>query len=286
MISIIIPAYNEEKVIGRVVRNVMEVLNNRRYEYEIIVVDDGSNDNTRKEAEKNGAKIVKHPYNIGNGAAVKTGIRNAHGDILVLMDGDGQHDPDDIPKLLKYIPEYDMVIGTRTKKTGLLHRSIANKLYNWFASYLTHFKIMDLTSGFRAVKREIIIKYIYLLPNTFSYPTTSTMAFIRGGHSIKYVPIEAQKRVGKSKIKLVKDGSRFILIMIKIATFFSPLRVFIPISLIAIIAGIMHGLYKVIILNQRYTYLTIFFISTGILIFLMGLIAEQIAQLRFDRSEN
>ena len=287
MISIVLPAYNEAKVIGSVINDISRVMNDYGQDYDITVVDDGSQDNTGDIAGKAGATVHRHPYNIGNGAAVKTGLRSVKGDIIVLLDSDGQHDPKLIPTLLENIPKYDMAIGARIKnKSGAFHRNIANNIFNWFSSYLTNFKILDLTSGFRVIKRSVILKYIYLLPNTFSYPTTSTMALIRGGHSVTYVPIEVHKRVGKSKIKIFKDGTRFLLIMLKIATFFSPFRVFFPISIISVLLGFIHGIYKILILDQRYTYLTVFLISTGVLVFLMGLISEQIAQLRFDRSEN
>ena len=285
MISVLIPAYNESEIIGKVIGELKIELNKNGNDYEIIIVDDGSKDDTKIVAESAGATVVTHPYNIGNGAAIKTGIRNAVGDIIVLMDGDGQHSPKDIKELLKYIPQYDMVVGARVgRKKGAIHRNFANAVYNIFASYLTHFKVMDLTSGFRIIKKEIIMKFLYLLPNTFSYPSTITLALLRSGYSLKYVPINVKKRVGKSKINLIIDGVRFLIIMLKIATLFSPLRVFIPLSMIFFGFGIWHLIYKVFILTEKYTEFTIFLFIIGIFIFLLGLISEQISQMRYDRS--
>jgi len=285
MISVVIPAYNESEIIGKVIGELIIELNKNGNDYEIIIVDDGSKDDTRIVAESAGATVISHPYNIGNGAAVKTGVRNAVGDTIVLMDGDGQHSPKDIERLLQYIPQYDMVVGSRVdKKSGSKHRNFANTIFNIFASYLTHFKVMDLTSGFRIIKKKIALKFLYLLPNTFSYPSTITLALIRNGYSLKYVPIIVTKRVGKSKINLIIDGLRFLIIMLKIATLFSPLRVFIPLSMIFFGFGIWHLIYKVFILTEKYTEFTIFLFIIGIFIFLLGLISEQISQMRYDRS--
>ena len=197
MVSIIIPVYNESKVIGELISEIKSELIEIDTEYEIIVVDDGSDDNSKFVAESAGAKVISHAYNIGNGAAVKTGIRNAVGQTIVLMDGDGQHKPKDINRLLEFIPQYDMVVGARIdNKTGSIHRNLANWIYNKFSSYISNFKIYDLTSGFRAIKREILSELLYLLPNTFSYPTTVTLSVIKSGFSVKYVPIQVKKRVG------------------------------------------------------------------------------------------
>ena len=287
MISVVIPAYNESEIIGKLIGELKIELNNNKNDYEIIVVDDGSKDSTGIVAESAGAKVISHPNNIGNGAAVKTGVRNAIGDFIVLMDGDGQHNPRDIKKLLDFIPRYDMVIGARVdKKSGSKHRNLANTIYNILASYLTHFKVVDLTSGFRIIKKEIILKFLYLLPNTFSYPSTITLALLRSGYSLKYVPVIVNKRVGKSKINLFIDGVRFLIIMMKISTLFSPLRIFIPMSTIFFGIGTWHFIYKVSILGEKYTEFTIFIFIISILIFLLGLISEQIAQLRYERSNH
>jgi len=285
-VSIVIPTYNEEEAIGRVIDQVISVMENAGIANEIIVVDDGSTDDTRKVAVSSGATVVSHPYNIGNGAAIKTGIRKAQGDVIVMMDGDGQHDPQDIPRLLALMDRYDMVVGARTRDSETAsHRDVANWIYNVFATYVTGCKIQDLTSGFRAIWREVARKFVYLLPNTFSYPATLTLATVRSGHSLTYVPIEATRRVGKSKIKLFRDGSRFFLIILKIATLFSPLKVFLPVSIAMFTVGFGYGLFKVVVLGERYGPTSAMLMTMAVLVFLIGLVSEQVAQLRFDRSE-
>lgn len=282
-ISVVIPAYNEERVIGTIIKGVWSIIGKG---CEIIVVDDGSPDSTGKVASEAGATVIRHPYNIGNGAAVKSGIRAANGDIIVLMDGDGQHRPEDIPRLLEQVEKYDMVIGARTGQSETsLHRDIANAIYNRFATYLTKKVILDLTSGFRAIKADIAKRFVYLLPNTFSYPTTLTLSLIRSGHSVEFIPIVARKREGKSKIKLLKDGIRFLLIMLKIATLYSPFRVFLPVSVGFFALGIGYYVYT-FILTHRFTNMSALLIGNGVIIFMMALIAEQIAQLRLDRTED
>lgn len=282
-ISIIIPAYNEGPIIGEVIQGIHNQMKGRSYE--ILVVDDGSDDNTAEEAQKKKVRLIPHPYNMGNGAAVKTGLRYARGEVLVLMDGDGQHNPADIDALLAFIPQYDMVVGARTPESeSPMHRDLANKIYNMLAGYLTRIKIADLTSGFRVVKTDLAKRFIYLLPNTFSYPTTITLSMLRAGFSVKYVPIKAFKRVGTSKIRIISDGVEFILIMLKIATLFSPLRIFIPISIVSILLGLVYGAYM-IIEHTHFSNMILFLLITGVLVFLLGLIAEQIAMLRLERSE-
>ncbi len=281
-VSVVIPAMNEEKGIGKVIKGVKNILGGN---CEVIVVNDGSKDGTEKAALEAGATVVSHPYNLGNGAAVKSGLRAAKGDIIVLMDADGQHKPEDIPRLLEQIGPYEMVIGARTSQSETsVHRDIANSIYNRFASYLTKREIPDLTSGFRAIKGKIAKRFIYLLPNTFSYPTTLTLSLIRSGHSVTFVPIVALKREGKSKIKLLKDGVRFFMIMLKIATLFSPSRVFLPVSASFFVVGIGYYLYT-FVTTQRFTNMSALLIGNGVIIFMMTLIAEQIAQLRLDRTE-
>ncbi|MFC1855676.1 glycosyltransferase family 2 protein, partial [Thermodesulfobacteriota bacterium] len=220
-ISVIIPVYNEAKRIPKVVKHVLEVLPTITENYEVFVINDGSTDDTKNAAEGAGATVISHPYNIGNGAAVKTGLRAASGDILIMLDGDGQHNPEDIHELVKYIKNYDMVVGARgTTSEVRLHRKIANKIYNSFATYVASFPIEDLTSGFRVIRAPIAKKFLHLLPNTFSYPSTITLATLITGQSVKYVKIKTFYRSGKSKIKLIKDGARFFLIITKIATLF------------------------------------------------------------------
>lgn len=286
IVGIIIPACNEEKTIADVIGRVRLTMERMNVSYEIIVIDDGSKDGTGQLAKKAGALVISHPYNIGNGAAVKTGIRNSKGKILVMMDGDGQHNPEDIPHLMEKIGQYDMVVGARTSDSdSSFHRNVANKFYNLFASYICKRKIQDLTSGFRALKGDVARQFVSLLPNTFSYPTTITMAILRSGYSLSYVPIKANRCAGKSKIKLIRDGSRFFLIILKIATLFSPMRVFLPVSLVVFMIGLVYGLYKIFFLDARYGPTSAMLITMSVLIFMVGLVSEQIAQLHYDRSE-
>ncbi|OGR03891.1 MAG: glycosyl transferase [Deltaproteobacteria bacterium RIFOXYD12_FULL_50_9] len=278
-ITILLPAFNEAENIGGTIKNLKALYP----DFEILVVDDASTDNTIQIAMAAGANVWPHPYNIGNGAAIKTGLRCASGDWVIMMDADGQHNPADIARLLEHKDKFDMVIGARTRQSETsVHRDIANTLYNWLAGYVTKFKIDDLTSGFRLVKKETVLDYIYLLPNTFSYPSTLTISYLRSGRSIKFVPIQTIKRGGKSKIKLLEDGPRFFLIITKIATLFSPLRIFLPISFFFFSTGILYYLYT-FITSHRFSNMSALLLTTSIIIFMMGLISEQITQIRFDR---
>lgn len=285
-VSIIIPAYQEQEIIGDIVKRVSKAMDNSGLNYEVIVVDDGSMDKTKEVAEKAGASVIAHPYNIGNGAAVKTGIRHSHGDALVLLDGDGQHHPEDIPQFLHALKTYDMVVGARTKDSkATFQRKLANRIYNGIASYVSGWKIQDLTSGFRAIRGSVARELLPLLPNTFSYPTTITLAVIRSGYSMTYVPIQTAWRVGKSKIRPLTDGSRFLLIIFKITTLYSPMKIFLPISILTFLTGLGYGLYRVLLLDTRYGPTSAMLMTVSILMFLIGLVSEQIAQLRFDRSD-
>jgi glycosyltransferase involved in cell wall biosynthesis len=285
-ISILIPAVNEAEIIADIIGRVCVTMDGLNRLYEILVIDDGSTDETALRAQNAGARVISPPYNFGNGAAVKTCIRQAKGDILVMMDGDGQHNPEDIPKLLEKIGPYDMVVGARTGDSeSHFHRDAANGFYNLFASYICKRKIQDLTSGFRAIKADIAGQFVPLLPNTFSYPTTITMAILRSGFSLAYVPIRANRCVGKSKIKLIRDGSRFLLIMLKIATLFSPMRVFFPVSIAMFLTGVGYGIFRILFMGGRYGSTSAMLITMSVMIFMIGLVSEQIAQLRYDRSE-
>ena len=281
-ISIIIPAYNEAQTIGDVVAKIISLYP----DFEIIVVNDGSTDDTAAVAKDAGALVYSHPYNIGNGAAVKSGIRFASGKILVFMDGDGQHDPRDIEKMLEYFPDFDMVVGARPKGyQASWGRALANKVYNWLASYVAKFTIRDLTSGFRAVKSDIARNLLYLLPNTYSYPATLTLGVLRSGRSMRYITINAQSRQkGKSKIKIFRDGIRFFLIITKICALYSPLRIFLPVSFMMFCLGLGYYLYTFFAWG-RFTNMSALLFTASILIFMMGLISEQICQMRFERSE-
>jgi len=280
--TVLMPAFNEEQSIGQTIGEIKKIYP----DFEILVVDDGSTDRTREEAVKAGANVWKHPYNIGNGAAIKTGLRYASGDWILMMDADGQHKPADIAKLLAYKDSYDMVVGARGKGSQTSwHRNLANFLYNRLATYVTKYKIEDLTSGFRLVKNDRMRRFIYLLPNAFSYPSTITLAYLRSGLSIKYVPIQTLSRKGKSKIKIFHDGIRFFLIITKIATLFSPFRVFLPVSFIFFLTGLGYYAFTYITQN-RFTNMSMLLLSSSVIVFMMGLISEQISQMRYDRVED
>lgn len=282
LLSIIVPTFNEEDGIGGVVHAIRAL---ELPQTEIVVVDDGSTDATAQKASLAGARVISHPYNIGNGAAVKTGIRSARGRVVVFLDGDGQHDPRDIPRLLTFIPDYHMVVGARQKGSETAkHRDVANWIYNRFASFLASFPIEDLTSGLRAMRRQDALRFCDMFPNRFSYPTTSTLAFIRSGRSVKYVPIKTRGRAGKSKIRLLHDGFEFFVIIVKIAMMYSPLRVFLPVSSFLFFLGL--GRYAYTYLTEHtFTNMAHLLINSSIIVFLLGLIAEQIASLRLERGD-
>ncbi len=281
-ISFVIPACNEGRAIGRLVREL-----SRLYpEAEILVVNDGSDDNTRDEATAAGALVYSHPYRMGNGASIKDGIRYCSNETIVLMDADGQHKPEDVEQLLAHADEYNMVVGARTSASKTVwYRDLANFIYNRLASYLTDFKIEDLTSGFRVLRKSEVSKYLYLFPNGFSYPTTVTMAYLRSGRSIRYVPIVAEARIGKSKIRLLKDGSKFLLIIMKIATLYSPLKLFLPLALLFFGLGLFWYLYSYFICNAGFPKMSLLLFMTSLIIFMQGFLSEQICQMRYDRSE-
>ncbi len=279
-VSIIIPCYNESQSVGNVIHKVRALLPDA----EIIAVDDGSSDNTAEEALRAGAIVFRHPYNIGNGAAVKTGIRKATGEILVFMDSDGQHDPEDVPRLLAHLPEHDMVVGARSMQgQATLMRGLGNKIYNWLATYVAKFRVQDLTSGFRAIKADIARGFIYLLPNTYSYPTTITLGVLRSGLSVKYIPIKVRKREkGASNISLVRDGVRFFMIITRICTLYSPMRVFLPVSGGMALLGLVNYAYTYLT-QGRFTNMSALMFVGAIVIFMMSLVSEQICQMRFER---
>ena len=279
-ISIVIPVFNEAENLAKVLGQIQGL---KLAQAEIIVVDDGSTDGSAETAMGAGANVVRHPYNIGNGAAVKTGMRAARGRLIVLMDGDGQHQPEDIVKLLAEVGNYHMIVGARGTGSKLrFHRYAANLLYNLLASYVTRFKVQDLTSGFRVLSRREALRFIDLLPNTFSYPTTLTLAFLRSGLTVKYVPIKTLYRTGQSKISLVTDGIRFLLIITKIATLFSPFRVFLPVSAFFFFTGLGYYFYTYIT-EHRFTNMAVFLLTTAVIIFMLGLVSEQIALLRMEQ---
>jgi len=281
-ISIIIPVFNEADTIGDLVLQIRSLYPDG----EVIVINDGSSDDSAAVASNAGAFVYSHPYNIGNGAAIKSGIRIASGDILVFIDGDSQHDPEDIGKMLGYFPDYDMVVGTRSMGgQASFGRAIGNKAYNWLASYVAKFKIQDLTSGLRAVKTNMARKFVYLLPNTYSYPTTLTLCILRDGRSLKYIPIKAGlRKSGKSNINLIKDGVRFFMIIVKICTLYSPFRIFLPVSFLTFLVGFCYYMYTYFTWG-RFTNMSALLFTTSIIIFMMGLVSEQICQLNYEKSE-
>jgi glycosyltransferase involved in cell wall biosynthesis len=288
IVSVVIPAMNEAGAVGAVVEAVLRVGAARasRDVFDVLVVDDGSTDATGAEAGAAGARVIRHPHNLGNGAAVKTGIRHAKGEIVILMDADGQHDPSEIPRFLDALDEgYDMAIGARGKGQGSAHRNLANGIYNLLASYVTGRRIPDLTSGYRAMRTAVVRRFLYLLPNTFSYPTTITLSYLKAGHPVAFLPIVAAKRKGKSKIRLFRDGSRFFLIILRITTLFSPFKVFFPLSLLTLLVGAGYYAYTYVRFH-RFTNFGQLLIFLAVILFVLSLISEQIAQLRFDRSED
>jgi len=277
--SIVIPAYNE----GRAVATVVTALRATAAWREILVVDDASTDDTGASAASAGARVIRHPYNKGNGAAVKTGIRQATGDFILIMDADGQHQPVDAIRLVSHLGEYDLVVGARSPETQAnAARRMGNELLNELATYLTERQIPDLTSGFRAARRECLLEFIHLLPNGFSTPTTTTLAFIKAGYSVKFEPIDAAARRGSSKIRLGSDGARFLLIVLKVITLFSPLRIFLPVSLATFILGAAYALWT-IATQSHVTNSSVLLILMSVVFFLVGLVSEQISSLRFER---
>jgi glycosyltransferase involved in cell wall biosynthesis len=279
-ISVVLPAKNEVGGLPKTLAVLRELLP----QAEIIVSDDGSTDQTPDLARATGARVISAPYSMGNGAAIKRGARAATGEVIVFMDADGQHDPAHIPAMLARLAEgYDMVVGARdwAGHAGV-HRGAANTFYNWLASRMTGAKVMDLTSGFRAVRADKFREFLHLLPNGFSYPTTCTMAFFRSAYAVAYVPIPVHKRIGKSHIKPIRDGIRFLLIIFKIATLYSPLKLFAPVSLAFFLLGLGYYCWTYAT-THRFTNMSALLLSGAVIVFLIGLISEQITSLTYRR---
>lgn len=277
-VSIVIPAFNEGPAIAAVVSAMAAAAPWR----EVIVVDDGSSDETAAQAQQAGAIVVRHPYNKGNGAAVKSGIRRASGEFVLIIDGDGQHRAEDAHRLVDRLGEYDLVIGARSRSTQATHaRWLGNHALNRLASYLTNRDIPDLTSGFRAARREYLLEFLHLLPNGFSTPTTTTLAFIKGGYNVAFEPTEAGARTGDSKIRLARDGTKFLMIILKIVTLFSPLRVFLPIAVLSFVIGAVYAVWT-IATQSHVTNSSVLLIVLAVMVFLVGLVSEQISALRFE----
>jgi glycosyltransferase involved in cell wall biosynthesis len=280
-LSIVIPAKNEADGLAVVLPRLRALFPLE----EIVVVDDGSTDLTADVCAVHDARRIRHDVSVGNGAAIKTGARAATGERIVFMDADGQHQPEDIPRMLEtYDKGHDMVVGARSHASQAgAHRAVANSLYNRLATWMVGQRVEDLTSGFRVVNTKKFRQFLYLLPNGFSYPTTITMSFFRAGYSVAYVPIVAPERIGRSHIRLLRDGVRFLLIIFKIGTLYSPLKLFLPISLSFFVTGLAYYLYTYLTFH-RLTIMTAIMIITAIQIFLMGLISEQISSLNYKDS--
>lgn len=277
-VSIVIPACNEGHAIGAVVRELAGLASWR----EILVVDDGSTDETAAEAASAGAKVIRHPYRKGNGATVKTGLRAASGEFVLIIDGDGQHPPADALRLVAALGEYDLVIGARASETqaGLARRA-GNALLNWLASYLAERPIPDLTSGFRTARRSGLLEFIHLLPNGFSTPTTTTLAFLKAGYSVRFEPVHARERAGKSKIRFSRDGLKFLLIVLRVITIYSPFKIFLPISGVCFLLGAGYAAWTIPV-DKHVTPTSVLLITLAVMVFLIGLISEQISALRFE----
>ena len=276
--SVLVPAYNE----GHAIDGLIDALRRQARWQEIIVVDDGSTDGTGEKATLAGARVLRHPYNKGNGAAIKTALRAAEGIYVLIVDADGQHRPDDTTRLVSYLDQYELVIGARSGDSqASWSRRVGNTLLNRIASYLTGRDIPDLTSGFRAARRDCMLEFIHLFPNGFSTPTTSTMSFIRAGYSVRFEPVVAAQRSGSSKIRLGSDGARFVLILLKVITIFSPLRLFVPISGALFAVGAGYAAWTVVT-QSHITNSSVLLILSSIVILLIGLVSEQIASLRSE----
>jgi glycosyltransferase involved in cell wall biosynthesis len=276
--SVVIPAFNEAASIAAVVRG----LNAAARWREILVIDDGSSDDTGTQASAAGARVIRHPYNKGNGAAVKTGIRDASGTFVLIADADGQHQPADAARLVAQLDVYDLVVGARSSRTQAgVARWLGNAALNWIAGYLAQQRIPDLTSGFRAARRECLDEFLHLLPNGFSTPTTTTLAFMKAGYSVRFEPVDAARRQGASNIRLGSDGVQFLLILLKVITIFSPLRIFLPISAASFFVGAAYAAWT-IVTQSHVTNSSVLLILLSVVIFLVGLVSEQISSLRFE----
>jgi glycosyltransferase involved in cell wall biosynthesis len=277
-VSVVIPAMNEGASVGPIVRELAALAAWR----EILVIDDGSSDDTADQAAAAGARVVRHPYNKGNGAAVKSGIRASTGEYILIIDGDGQHSPADAVRLASRLGEYDLVVGARSleSQAGSVRRW-GNTLLNRLASFLTERRIPDLTSGFRGARRSCLVEFMGLLPNGFSTPATTTLCFLKAGYSVFFQPVEARDRVGTSKIRLSRDGPKFLLIILRVITIFSPFRIFLPIAATSFLVGAAYAVWTA--LTQRHiTNSSVILIVFAVMVFLVGLVSEQISAMRSD----
>ncbi len=284
MITIVIPAYNEEKTIADVVRGAMANAPDAR----VLVIDDGSTDNTLKRAADAGAEVIRHPTNKGNGACLKTALRSLKGGIIAVLDADGQHDPTELPRILDQLKEFDLVVGARnfSNQEGSPLRNLGNRLLRGLASFLAERDIPDLTSGFRAFRHEVAIKFLHLYPNGYSFPSTSTLSFITAGYNVTFTPITVNSRPAhtKSKLRPFRDGFRFIMFILRIITMTNPNKIFLPAGLIMVLMGIFLTVRN-LILFQQFSGGVVLFLAGGINIIFFGLILDQFASLRLQERD-
>ena len=277
-VTVVIPAFDEAEAVGTVVAALRSVATWR----EIMVVDDGSADETAAVAAAAGARVIKHPYNKGNGAAVKTGIREASATYVLIIDGDGQHSAADAVRIVSFLGDYDLVVGARAGSgQASAARHAGNHVLNWLASYLTGRAIPDLTSGLRAARTTGMREFLHLLPNGYSTPTTTTLSFVKAGYSVRFEPIDVAPRLGRSKIKFVSDGAKFFLILLKVVTVFSPLRIFLPVAAASFVLGSAYAAWTAVT-QHHITNSSVLLILLAVVIFLVGLVSEQISTMRSE----
>lgn len=286
-VSFIIPVYNERGVFDQVYPAIYESLVSWNQNFELLIIDDGSNDGLSYEFCQNDSqtRVIKHKINMGNGASIKTGIRNAAADYCCIMDSDGQHTVEDALKLVNQLKEYDLIVGSRNfNNSGTLHRNFANRCFSSLASYMADFKIYDLTSGLRAFHKEKVVELIHLFPNRFSCPTTMTLGMIRLGYQVSFEPITVHSREGRSKIKIFQDGLKFLLIILKITTLFSPLRIFVPIAAFMFLLSLLNYIY-IFFESHRFSVWSAVFFSCSVTVFMIGLVAEEISAMKLKRPD-
>jgi glycosyltransferase involved in cell wall biosynthesis len=280
-VSIVIPVYNEEEAIGDDLDTIIATMEGSGYTYELIVVDDGSTDRTADIARAKGVKVIQHPVNRGTGAARRTGIVQAQGEVIVMTDGDGTYPNQDIPRLLEYLPAFDQVVGARTSEQGTFRflRAPAKWFIRKLACYLTGMDIPDLNSGLRAFKREVMLKFLYLIPDGFSCVSTMTLAFLCNGYTIKYVPVDYYKRIGRSKFHPINDTYNYLLTVVRMVMYFNPLKVFLPASLFLTLIGTVKLIRDMLVYRNLYVPgVTIMIVLTAIQVTAIGLLADLIVR--------